>query len=164
MKIKLLLVVLLIPGILTTGCRNKKTSDSSGETKSTSSSAGTEASLPFLSSQDVNTLYSQAEKADIIFYQLPISVSQDDPGSAKNSVLYIVPASPNITSQCEPVGRLSWNSNGVIVREADFYIGEGCNHFVFIENGKPVYKNAMSPEGVQFFQTIMSQVKPPDKK
>jgi len=33
-----------------------------------------------------------------------------------------------------------------------------------MENGLAVYENAMDPAGVQFFQTIMSQVKPPDKK
>lgn len=120
--------------------------------------------LPFLQSSDVNKLYSMAESVDVIFYKLPISVNQDDPTSAKNTALYVVPASPNISSTCEPVGRLSWISNGKIFREADFYIGEGCNHFVFMENGQPAYKNAMSPEGVQFFQTVMSQVRPPDKK
>jgi len=107
-------------------------------------------------------LYSIAEQIDVIFYSLPISVSQDDPASAKNTTLYLVPATPNITSQCQPIGRMSWISGGKIVREADFYIGEGCNHFVFFQNGKPVYENAMSLDGVQYFQTIMSQ-KPPEK-
>ena len=159
MKINLLLAGLFLLANLTSGCNSKKESESSANDNKSSA-----ATFPFVSSQDVNTLYSQAEQVDIIFYKLPISVNQDDPASAKNTVLYVAPAAPIITRTCEPVGRLSWISGGKIIKEADFYIGEGCNHFVFMENGQAVYKNAMDPAGVQFFQTIMSQVKPPDKK
>jgi len=158
MKINQLLAGLILLANLTSSCNNKKESVASDDNKSSA------ATLPFVSSQDVNTLYSQAEQVDIIFYDLPISVNQDDAASAKNTVLYVTPAGPVISNTCKPVGRLSWISGGKIIKEADFYIGEGCNHFVFMENGQAVYKNAMDPAGVQFFQTIMSQVKPPDKK
>lgn len=163
MKISSLLFIIVMLFAVLSACKNQKDNTSINDTPTTESiSKGP--SLPFLQSSEVNTLYSKAESVDIIFYKLPISVNQDDPTSAKNTALYVVPASPNITSTCEPVGRLSWISNGKIFREADFYIGEGCNHFVFMENGQPAYKNAMSPEGLQFFQTVMSQVRPPDKK
>ena len=165
MKLNLLILVIFLFGNIAVSCQNKKANESGAEGSASGETGKTaNPSFPFLSSQEVNTLYSLAEKVDIIFYNLPISVNQDDPGSAKNTVLYVAPAAPNISSHCEPVGRLSWIVNGKIFREADFYVGEGCNHFVFIENGQPVYKNAMAPEGVQFFQTIMSQVRPPDKK
>jgi len=163
MKINLLIAGLFILVNLTSSCNSKKESDSSSDGANASGSVRA-ATLPCLSPQEVNILYSRAEQVDIIFYNLPISVNQDDAASAKNTVLYVAPAGPVLTSKCEPLGRLSWISDGKIFREADFYIGQGCNHFVFMENGQPAFKNAMSPEGVQFFQTIMSQVKPPDKK
>lgn len=151
--------------MFSSSCNGKKVGETStGESKSASPGAVEVDTFPFLSSKDVNTLYSIADHVDVIFYKLPISVSQDDPASAKNTSLYISPASPRITSHCEPIGRLSWIADGKIIRDADFFIGEGCNYFVFIENGKPVYKNAMALEGVQYFQTIMSQIRPPDKK
>lgn len=165
MRLNQLILGILLLTMLTSSCNGKKGNEPlSTENQSTSTGSVKTESLPYLSSKDVNSLYSIAEQVDIIFYKLPISVSQDDAASAKNTVLYISPAAPKITSECGPIGRLSWISDGKIVREADFYIGEGCNHFVFIENGKPVYKNAMGIEGVQYFQTIMSQVPPPDKK
>jgi len=163
MKIPSLLFSIVMWVAVLSACKDQKDNTSTKDTSNTVSTSRAP-SLPFLQSSEVNKLYSMAESVDIIFYKLPISVNQDDPTSAKNTALYVVPASPNISSTCEPVGRLSWITNGKIFREADFYIGEGCNHFVFMENGQPAYVNAMAPEGVQFFQTVMSQVRPPDKK
>lgn len=164
MKIASFSIVVVLLFSLLPACKNQNTNAAAENSHTNSTTTTKTPSLPFLQSSEVNKLYSIAESVDIIFYNLPISVNQDDPASAKNSVMYIAPASPNITNTCQAVGRLSWISNGKIVREADFYIGEGCNHFVFMENGQPAYMNAMAPEGVQFFQTIMSQVPPPDKK
>jgi len=93
MKINQLLAGLILLANLTSGCNNKKESESSTADNKTSA-----ATLPFVSSQEVNTLYSQAEQVDIIFYKLPISVNQDDPASAKNTVLYVAPAAPVITN------------------------------------------------------------------
>ncbi len=165
MKSNLLILSILFLVTISINCRDKKAGDlSSTPANSNSSIAGSQETLPFLSSQEVNTLYSQAEKVDIIFYKLPMSVNQEEPASAKNTVLYVSPAAPIITKHCEPAGRLSWISDGKIIREADFFVGEGCNYFVFMENEKPAYENAMALEGVQFFQTVMSQVRPPDQR
>ena len=142
---------------LLSACQQKK--DSGTSEGSTDTSTSRPAQLPFLQSVDVNTLYSTAQTVDIIFYNLPISVTQDDPASTKNSVLYIVPALPAISGKCVAVGRMSWISDGKIVREADFFLGQGCNYFEFMENGKPAFRNAMAPAGVEFFTTIMSQAK-----
>ena len=113
---------------------------------------------PPLGNEDISRLYSQADKVDIIFYHLPISVNQEDPSSVKNTVLYVTPASPKITSRCQPLGRLSWMSKGNIIREADIYCEAGCEYLMFIEQNKPVAVNAMQQSGVDFFKNIISQV------
>ena len=113
---------------------------------------------PALGNQDLSKLYGQAEKVDIIFYNLPISVNQEDPASVKNTVLYATPASPKITAKCQPLGRLSWMAQGTIIREADIYCEPGCQYLLFIENNKPVAANAMQQAGVDFFKNIISQV------
>ena len=113
--------------------------------------------LPFLKAEDIQTLLATTETVDMIFFNLPISVSQDDPASAKNSVMYISPATPAVAETCQADGRMSWISQGTILREADFYLGQGCYQFVFMENNKPAYRNAMSVEAVQFFETIVKQ-------
>jgi hypothetical protein len=113
---------------------------------------------PALGNQAIAELYSRADKVDIIFYNLPISVNQEDPKSVKNTALYVSPAAPNITADCKPLGRLSWMSEGVIIREADIYCEPGCEYLLFIEDNKPLAANAMVQAGVDFFKNIMSQV------
>ena len=80
---------------------------------------------PALGNEAIATLYSQADKVDIIFYDLPISVNQEDPASVKNTVLYVSPAAPNITAIVKPLGRLTWMQQGNIIREADIYCDTG---------------------------------------
>lgn len=113
---------------------------------------------PALGNQDISELYSKAEKVDIIFYKLPISVNQEDASSVKNTVMYVTPAAPQVTATCEPLGRLSWMANGVILREADVYCAEGCTYLQFIKDNQPYAVNALSPGGVAFFNNIISQV------
>ncbi len=114
--------------------------------------------FPALGNQDIADLYSKAEKVDIIFYKLPISVNQEDPSSVKNTVMYVTPAAPQVTATCEPLGRLSWMANGVILREADVFCGEGCTYLQFMKDNQPYAVNALSPGGVAFFNNIISQV------
>ena len=113
---------------------------------------------PALGNQAISQLYGQADKVDMIFYNLPISVNQDDAASVKNTVLYVSPASPKITAQCQPLGRLSWMAQGAIIREADVYCDAGCEYLLFMEDNKPVAANAMGPEGVAFFKNIIGQM------
>lgn len=115
-------------------------------------------SYPALGNQEIANLYAIAEKSDMIFYNLPISVNQDDAKSAKNSVLYISPAPVKINNACQSIGRLSWLSEGVIVKEADIYVDSLCHYFIFMENNKPVAANEMSQLGVDFFTNIITQV------
>lgn len=112
---------------------------------------------PAISTEEINKLFSIAEKVDMIFYDLPMSVNQEDAKSAKNTVLYISPAPAVATSQCKALGRLSWISKGAIVKEADIYCRPGCQYFIFMENNKPVAANAMGESGVEFFNQIISQ-------
>jgi hypothetical protein len=120
-------------------------------------------SYPALRNEEITRLYSIAEKVDIIFYNLPMSVNQDDAASAKNTVLYIAPAPAIITHSCKPLGRLSWLSQGVIVREADIFSDTGCQYLLFMVDNKPVAANALSESGIQFFQQILTQVQQQQK-
>lgn len=113
---------------------------------------------PPLGNQAISDLYSKADKVDMIFYNLPISVNQEDPASVKNTVLYVSPASPQVTANCQALGRLSWMSDGSIIKEADIFCADGCAYLLFIEGNQPVAANAMQQAGVDFFKNIISQV------
>jgi hypothetical protein len=133
------------------------------DTKQNAADAGepeVSSSLPYpaLGNQDISQLYAQADKVDIIFFYLPISVNQEDPASVKSTVLYVAPAAPKVTNTCKAIARLSWIADGAIIKEADVYIDAGCEYLLFMENNQPVAANAMSPAGVDFFRKIISQV------
>lgn len=115
--------------------------------------------LPFFNNLEIAKLYALADKVDVIFYNLPASVSQDDPESAKNTVLYIMPAKPTNRGKCGALGRLSWLSEGKIIREADFFVGDSCHYLLFMKDGIPQYANQMGKPGIEFFTTIINQVK-----
>jgi hypothetical protein len=118
---------------------------------------------PQLSNQEIVQLYSIAEKVDIIFYNLPMSVNQDDAASAKNTVLYISPAPAIMSHPCKPLGRLSWLSQGIIVREADIYADTGCQYLIFMKDNHPVAANALSESGIQFFNQVLNKVQQQQK-
>lgn len=113
---------------------------------------------PALGNPYITALYAETEQVDIIFYDLPISVNQDDAASAKGTALYVSPANPKITADCKPVARLSWIADGKILREADVYMDDGCEYLMFMENNEGVAVNAMSQSGVEFFKNIIRQV------
>lgn len=113
---------------------------------------------PALGNREISQLYASADKIDIIFYNLPISVNQEDPASVKNTVLYISPASSVLSTTCQPLGRMSWMSKGVIMQEADVYCATGCNYLIFMKDNKPFAANALELAGIEFFKNIISQV------
>lgn len=115
-------------------------------------------SYPAYGNEYISKLYAETDKVDIIFYDLPISVNQDDAGSAKNTVLYISPTNPKVTVDCKPIARLSWIGDGRIIKEADVYVDTGCEYLLFMEDNAPVAANAMAQSGVAFFRNIISQV------
>lgn len=93
----------------------------------------------------------------MIFYNLPMSVNQDDAKSAKNTAMYISPAAAIMNNPCKALGRLSWISKGTIVKEADIYSDTGCQYFIFMKDNKPVAANAMAESGTIFFNQIITQ-------
>lgn len=137
-------------------CKQKQSDNTDVKTEPAQQTAVT--SFPALGNEEISNLYAQTDKADIIFYDLPISVNQDDEKSAKSSVLYISPAPVTINRSCKPLGRLTFMSDGAIINEADFYVDSLCNYFVFMKNNQPVAANVMQESGIQFFQNIMTQV------
>jgi hypothetical protein len=156
-------IYILISGMLwMTSCANKPASadDQSAASGDSIPAAANiiDPAMGHLSAEDVTQLLSKADKVDMIFYNHPISVTQEDEPSVRNTVMYILPTPPSVTVKCPPLGRLAWMSEGVIIREADVFQGNGCNYLLFMENNQPVAANALANEGVQFFTSIISQV------
>ena len=160
MRFSFLLSLLLCCLLQSTwSCQEKKTA----AIPPTTVTETTTPSYPALGNDVLNRLYADVEQVDIIFYDLPISVNQEDAPSAKNTALYISPASPVITKTCKPIARLSFISKGSILHDADVYYDTGCHYFLFMKNNMPVAANAMAQGGIDFFNNIISQVSKPQQ-
>ncbi len=138
------------------GCQPQK--------KETVAETATAPSYPALGNAEVSKLYAEADQVDIIFFHLPVSVNQDDPTSVKTTVLYVTPAPPKITGSCQAMARLTWMSQGTIIREADVHLSPGCQYLLFMENNQPIAANAMSKAGVDFFNNVVTQVEQQKKQ
>jgi len=109
--------------------------------------------------ETILNLWNKCTYIDYIFHDLPFSMSQDESESIQANLNYIS-AEPQayIPNNCKPIARQMFHVGGDIVLEADVYLSNVCQFYVFVENEKPVYANKMSPSALQFFSTMFNKV------
>lgn len=132
------------------------------ETKNTTTAQqepGAQAQIhPMLPAELQNKLYNQVDFLDFIFHNFPFSMSQKEKPSIQLNISYIDKKPVlEIPAGCKPVARQFYQIEGEIILEADVYFGEGCSFYVFFENGQAKYANQMSPDGIGFFNNVISQ-------
>lgn len=116
-----------------------------------------------LPSIDSNVFRKMAEKCDYIdyiFYELPISISQDNRQAIVSNINFVSRESVGeFSTDCKPMGRKFFHINGEIVLEADVYLDKlnGCFFYVFLENGKPTSANKISKDGINFYFNVFGQ-------
>ncbi len=107
----------------------------------------------------IRGLWNTCTYIDYIFHDLPFSMSQDETESIQANLNYISgEAQAYIPNGCKAIARQMFHVGGDIVLEADVYLSDVCQFYVFVENEKPVYANKMSPSALQFFSTMFSRV------
>ena len=117
-------------------------------------------SKAYLNLQQIMALSEQADFVDFLFYNLDVSVSQSDKASISQTVNFFDPQPKAVGMNCPAIGRISFQSGGRIIREADIhYSGSGCGYYTIIENKKPVGTNLISEPGLKFFETLLANYK-----
>ena len=98
---------------------------------------------------------------DVTFNNLPFSMSIDNkPGIRSNLALIDAQSpAPVINPACQAMGKIFYDIDGQTVLTADIYYGDGCNYFVFYNNNQPAFANKMTPDAVNYFTNILTQVK-----
>jgi hypothetical protein len=115
----------------------------------------------YLTQADISALSKEADFVDIIFYQMDISVSQNDQASVQQTAHFLSVDGKPTGMNCPAIGRLTYLSKGKIIREADIHFqGIGCAYFTIIENKKPVGTCLISPEGLKFFDSLIASYQP----
>ncbi len=105
-----------------------------------------------------NRLLAECDYVDIIFYDSPASVSQDNKNSIRSALMFMEPEAAVINPDCKAIGRIAYMIQGEIIAEADIYASNGCSYMAFLENGQVVYANKLSQDGASFFSGILQQI------
>ena len=104
-------------------------------------------------------LIKYCDAIDIIYYNLPISMNQDDPQSVLRNIYFTMDVGLKVNPDCKALGHIIYLSKGDVLEEADIYFSEGCKFYMFMEDAKPAYANMMSKLGDTFFSNVLMQVK-----
>lgn len=111
--------------------------------------------FPTLPQDQYSKMFQFVTSMDLIAYQANLSMTFDDPNSVRTVLGYVSKDATSLPDNCKKTARVTLLSNGNIYKEADVYAYDGCNAFVFFENGTGTYANALDPLGVEFFQRYM---------
>lgn len=116
------------------------------------------ATYPSIAGETVKMLWDKCDYIDFVFYYLNFSMSQKVQNSIRATIAQISTAVPEIDPNCQPIGRIFFQSEGVNIMEADIFYSNGCAYYIFYEDGKYAYANRMLPTAEKFYDNIFKQV------
>lgn len=105
-------------------------------------------------------LIAKVDYVDFLFYNMDISVSQNDKASINQSITFLSTTPKPATMNCPSIGRMSLQSQGKIILEADIHQqGNSCGYFTIIENKAAKGTCLMSADGMKFLTTLINGYK-----
>lgn len=124
----------------------------------TKTPVATKPGYPKIPNELLLTMWNEGQMIDYIFHDLPFSMNQDEQASIRTNLTYIADkAVDQMPTSCKSIARQFYQSNGEIIFEAEVYFSDGCQMYVFWQDGKPKYSNYMSEAGVTFFKNMITQ-------
>jgi hypothetical protein len=153
-----ILFLLFSAVLLTNAC--KKGGETKADTAAPASAPAAPAptaQLPSIPLSLLENVFMNATQVDYIFYYYPFTVSLTEKPSIQSSVRHIAEAPASQKPECKPAGRVTYQIQGDIVLEGDFYFSNGCTYFVFYENQQQKYANMMTDEGINSLNTQIQQ-------
>ena len=112
---------------------------------------------PSISVDTLIKVFNEANYLDAIYYELPISMSQNEQSSIRQTLTFISDSPAIIFPDCEPIGRYFFQKDGEDMLVADFYFGNKCYAFVFMKDGKPRFGNKLTAEGKAYYEKIFKK-------
>ncbi len=113
--------------------------------------------LPSVSLELLEKIWKEATQVDYIFYNQSFTLGLSDKQSIQFAVRHVAEAPAALNPACKPTGRVSYQINGEIVLDGDFYFSTGCTYFVFEKNRVKTFANYMTDEGVKYFNDQIKQ-------
>lgn len=163
MKILYFLTIISLLSLVSCKSENgttKGTTEASQEQVTSAPQSTTDNNLPSLTTDYMKKIATNCDYIDYIFYDLPISISQDEKSAIMSNINFISRETvDSYSSNCKSMGRKSFQSNGEIILEADIYLDRtnGCYFYIFLIDGKPTYANKISKDGINFYFNVFGQ-------
>jgi hypothetical protein len=104
----------------------------------------------------VQEIGTQGDHIDVIFYNMPISISRNGNADVQQMLSQVGDQAPGQVAPCNPIGRIFFQGQGETIAEADLYLGENCNYYLFMIENKPAYANVLLPQGVKFYENLLA--------
>ena len=116
--------------------------------------------LSVITTAQQQDLIAKVDYVDFLFYNMDISVSQNDKASINQSITFLSTTPKPATMNCPSIGRMSLQSQGKIILEADIHQqGNSCGYFTIIENKAAKGTCLMSADGMKFLTTLINGYK-----
>lgn len=151
---KIILQLLCLSIILSCGSSSKDKAESTNKTQPAISMV-----LPSIPEAELKDLFVNCDFVDYIFYELPFSMSYDNPTTIQSALQWVSTNSEIPTSGCKALGRMLFQSKGEQIMEAELYVSDSCGHYIWYKNGKKTYANKMTNTGHQHYMGIINQFK-----
>ncbi len=150
-------VFIVFSVVLISSCNNQSSdNNNSGQATQPAPQQLTALDYPTLPDDLVQTIGTRGDHIDVLFYNMPISISRDGNADVQQMLSHIGAQSPGQVAPCNPIGRIFFQGQGETIAEADLYLGENCNYYLFMIDNKPAYANALLPQGTSFYENLIA--------
>lgn len=146
--------IIIILFAVTISCNNKQSNDNSQTTQPAEQQLNA-LDYPTLPNDLIQEIGTKGDHIDVLFYDMPISISRDGNADVQQMLSHVGNQAPGQVALCNPIGRIFFQGQGETIAEADLYLGENCNYYLFMVNNKPTYANVLLPQGTQFYENII---------
>ena len=117
--------------------------------------------LPSVPFDTLKMLYERSNYIDYLFYDLPVSMSQNNQQDVRGALAHISSDVPVRPAACQPIGQVFYEVDGTTRLRANLYFSPGCMYLEFLENDQPAYANKLMPDGVAFFNNLLQRLGKP---
>ena len=139
-------------------CQNQKApAGQATEQAAPEEKAAPQATLPSVPLALLEKIWNEGTQVDLIFYNLPFTMSMDEKPAIQHTVRHIAEDPAPLVPGCQPMGRITFQAEGEILLEGDFYFSTGCTYYVFYEKQEKKYANYMTNEGINYFNQQIKQ-------
>ncbi|HKK89219.1 MAG TPA: hypothetical protein VJ917_10235 [Saprospiraceae bacterium] len=144
-------------GLILSCNSNESSSQSESKVEPTEKVQPKGQTLPSLPLERMKRLWDETTQLDYIFLNLPISMNMDNQEAIRSSLSHFAPDGVTLKTNCKQhEGTMLFAVEGEIIEECQFFYQDGCKYFVWLENGKKTYANAMTPSGLEFMEKMFS--------